>query len=88
MEKTVLPANATNNSVTWTVADGTGSATISGSGLLTAVSNGTVTVTATAAFSYLVLVFTFQTFTHQTEHQIFIIHGLRVGDCPANPKSS
>ncbi len=44
----VLPANATNKSVTWSVANGTGSATISASGLLTAVTDGTVTVKATA----------------------------------------
>ena len=45
----VLPANATNPSVTWSVANGTGSATISSSGLLTAGNVGTVTVKATAA---------------------------------------
>jgi uncharacterized protein YjdB len=46
---TVLPANASNPAVTWSVTDGTGHATISTSGLITAVSNGTVTATATAA---------------------------------------
>ncbi|MBB3108005.1 putative repeat protein (TIGR02543 family) [Paenibacillus phyllosphaerae] len=45
----VLPANATDKAVTWSVENGTGSATITESGLLTAVSNGTVTVKATAA---------------------------------------
>lgn len=44
----VTPANASNKSVTWTVTDGTGSATISTTGLLTAVTNGTVTVKATS----------------------------------------
>jgi uncharacterized protein YjdB len=44
----VLPANATNNTVTWSVTPGTGNATISTTGLLTATANGTVTVTATA----------------------------------------
>jgi uncharacterized protein YjdB len=44
----VLPENATNNTVTWSVENGTGSATITPSGLLTAVSPGTVTVSATA----------------------------------------
>ncbi|RJX38984.1 hypothetical protein D3P09_15880 [Paenibacillus pinisoli] len=44
----VLPADATNKAVTWSVENGTGSATINESGLLKAVSNGTVTVTATA----------------------------------------
>lgn len=44
----VLPANATNNTVTWSVTPGTGNATISATGLLTATANGTVTVIATA----------------------------------------
>ena len=44
----VLPTNATNSNVTWSVTNGTGSATISTTGLLTAVTNGTVTVKATA----------------------------------------
>lgn len=45
----VLPADATNKAVIWYVQNGTEFATINESGLLTAVSNGTVTVTATAA---------------------------------------
>jgi hypothetical protein len=45
---TVSPANATNNTVTWSVVDGTGTATISSDGLLTAVESGIVTVKATA----------------------------------------
>ena len=45
---TVSPANATNPAVTWSVINGSGSATISNTGLLTAVSNGTVTARATA----------------------------------------
>ncbi|SET70023.1 S-layer homology domain-containing protein [Natronincola peptidivorans] len=48
MSAAVLPTNASNKSVTWSVADGTGSATISVGGLLTAVTDGTVTVTATS----------------------------------------
>jgi len=48
MEATVSPANATVNSVTWSVTPGTGSATIDANGLLTATGDGTVTVTATA----------------------------------------
>ncbi|MCP4439199.1 MAG: hypothetical protein GY810_09680 [Aureispira sp.] len=48
MEETVLPANATNKNVTWSITGGTGSGTISPTGLLTAVSNGTVIVRATA----------------------------------------
>ncbi|PCJ00451.1 MAG: hypothetical protein COB15_02785 [Flavobacteriales bacterium] len=48
MEAVVLPANATDTTYTWSVANGTGSATINTSGLLSALTNGTVTVTATA----------------------------------------
>jgi uncharacterized protein YjdB len=44
----VLPSSATNKTVTWSVANGTGQATISASGLVTAVANGTVTARATA----------------------------------------
>ncbi len=45
---TVSPANATNKSVTWSVVNGTGQATISATGLVTAITNGTVTARATA----------------------------------------
>ena len=45
---TVLPSNATTKTVTWSVSNGTGQATINESGLVRAVSNGTVTVKATA----------------------------------------
>jgi uncharacterized protein YjdB len=49
MVATVLPANATNTNVTWSVTNGTGSATINAStGVLTGSSAGTVTVCATA----------------------------------------
>ena len=44
----ILPANADVQKVLWSVTNGTGEATISESGLLSAVSNGTVTVVATA----------------------------------------
>ncbi|HLO58414.1 MAG TPA: Ig-like domain-containing protein [Bacteroidales bacterium] len=44
----VLPDNATDKSVTWSVVPGTGDATIDQTGLLTAVSDGTVGVRATA----------------------------------------
>jgi len=44
----VLPANASNKTVTWTVANGTGQATINSTGLVTAVADGTVTARATA----------------------------------------
>ena len=52
MVATVTPANASNKSVTWTVTNEDGSATdkatISNSGVLTAVKNGTVKVKATS----------------------------------------
>jgi len=48
MTSVVLPANATNLTVTWTVLNGTGSATITSAGLLTALTDGTVTVRATS----------------------------------------
>lgn len=44
----VLPKDATNKKVTWSIEDGTGKATISNNGLVTAVSNGTVIVKAIA----------------------------------------
>jgi hypothetical protein len=47
MSAAVLPATA-SQTVTWSVTNGTGSATVSAGGLLTAASNGTVTVSATA----------------------------------------
>lgn len=48
MVATVTPAEASNKAVTWSVENGTGKATISSTGLLTAVADGTVTVKATA----------------------------------------
>jgi len=48
MSASVLPSNATDRTVTWSVTNGTGTAVISQSGLLTAVTNGMVTVRATA----------------------------------------
>jgi uncharacterized repeat protein (TIGR02543 family) len=48
MTKIVSPSDATNQTVTWSVSNGTGEATISSTGKLTAVSNGTVIVKATA----------------------------------------
>jgi uncharacterized protein YjdB len=44
----ILPSNATDKSVTWSVNNGTGTATIDADGLLTSIQVGTVTVTATA----------------------------------------
>ncbi|OMF13689.1 hypothetical protein BK133_30810, partial [Paenibacillus sp. FSL H8-0548] len=48
MTAEAAPADASQKSVTWSVENGTGSATINASGLLTPVSAGTVTVKATA----------------------------------------
>ncbi|MBO9605484.1 MAG: Ig-like domain-containing protein [Paenibacillaceae bacterium] len=48
MSANVLPYIATNKAYAWSVVSGTGSATISSAGLLTAVTDGTVTVKATA----------------------------------------
>lgn len=48
MSAAILPADATNKNVVWGVTNGTGQATISAGGLLTAVADGTVTVIATA----------------------------------------
>lgn len=48
MYATVLPEDATNKSVTWSVIPGTGTASISSTGLLTAESDGTITVKATS----------------------------------------
>jgi len=48
MTSVTLPANATNLTVTWSVLNGTGSATITSAGLLNALSDGTVTVRATS----------------------------------------
>jgi hypothetical protein len=48
MSAAILPVNATFQTVTWKVTNGTGKATISTDGLLTAHVNGTVTVVATS----------------------------------------
>ncbi len=48
MVASILPINATDNSVTWSVIDITGSASINASGILTAISDGTVEVKAIA----------------------------------------
>jgi len=48
LNATVLPASATNPTVTWSIINGTGQATISSTGLLTALKNGTVTAIASS----------------------------------------
>ena len=48
MSASILPEDATDKTVTWSRTNGTGTASISSSGLLTALTDGTVTVRATA----------------------------------------
>jgi uncharacterized protein YjdB len=48
LSATIMPSNATDKNIAWTMVNGTGQATISSSGLVTALANGTVTATATA----------------------------------------
>jgi len=45
---TILPVNADNSNVTWTITEGAAFATVSSTGLVTATANGTVTVKATS----------------------------------------
>jgi uncharacterized protein YjdB len=45
----VIPSNATNKSVTWSIAEGTGQASVSMTGLVTALTDGTVTAVATSS---------------------------------------
>ncbi|NJK97449.1 MAG: T9SS type A sorting domain-containing protein [Bacteroidales bacterium] len=49
MNVAIMPSNATNKTITWSVTNGTGQASINSSGLLKAITNGDVTVTALAA---------------------------------------
>ncbi|MFD1553388.1 hypothetical protein DNU06_06900 [Putridiphycobacter roseus] len=44
----ILPLNASNTDVTWTIVNGSGTATIDANGLLSALTLGTITVVATA----------------------------------------
>ena len=72
--QTVLPANATDKSVTWSILNGTGEATINATGLVTAISNGTVTARATAndgsgVFGILVITIS---------NQIILVNGITV----------
>jgi len=48
MVASVVPANATDATYTWSIANGTGSATITPDGLITAMTDGIVTVMASA----------------------------------------
>ena len=49
MNASVLPVDADNKTINWSVTEGTGKAKISSTGLLTAIKDGTVTVTAAAS---------------------------------------
>ena len=44
----ILPSDATDKSLTWSISDGIDKATVNNSGLVTAVANGTITVKALA----------------------------------------
>lgn len=48
LSASVSPANATDTTITWSIQNGTGQASISSTGLVTGIANGTVTATATA----------------------------------------
>lgn len=48
LNATISPTNSTNQTVTWTIVNGTGQASINTTGLVTAITNGTVTARATA----------------------------------------
>ncbi|WP_026990002.1 beta strand repeat-containing protein [Flavobacterium subsaxonicum] len=46
---TITPANSTDTAVVWSITSGSEFATISATGLITAIANGTITITATTA---------------------------------------
>jgi parallel beta-helix repeat protein len=48
LSATIVPDNASNKNISWSVQNGTGEASIDSEGLLTAIADGTVTVVATA----------------------------------------
>ena len=48
MSASIAPTNATNQTVTWSIINGTGQASIDSRGLVTAIANGIVTARATA----------------------------------------
>jgi hypothetical protein len=48
LNKTILPANATNQTVTWSLTNGTGQASINAEGMVTAIASGIVTAKASA----------------------------------------
>lgn len=67
---TVLPVNATDNTYSWSVINGSGAGTIDNNGLLTATNNGTVTVKATANDASGVTASTIITISNQTTASI------------------
>ena len=72
--ETVLPVNATNKNVTWSIVNGTGQANINASGLVTAINNGTVTAIATANDGSGV----FGTMIITISNQIVLVNGITV----------
>jgi hypothetical protein len=86
MEATVLPANATDGTYTWSVANGTGSASIDATGVLTAITDGDVTVTATANDGSVITGDAVITITNQTVSikEQNAIHNLTVYPNPVN----
>ncbi len=66
IEATVLPVNAANSTYTWSVNNGSGSATIDANGLLTATGNGIVSVLASANDASGVSTSTIITISNQT----------------------
>ena len=70
----ISPSNATNKTVTWSMANGTGQATISSAGIVTAVTNGTVTARATATDGSGV----YGTFLITISNQVILVAGILV----------
>jgi Secretion system C-terminal sorting domain/Putative flagellar system-associated repeat/Bacterial Ig-like domain (group 2) len=70
----ISPSNATNKTVTWSVTNGTGQATINSAGLVSATGNGTVTARATATDGSGVYGTLFITITNQivTDSLVFL----------------
>jgi uncharacterized protein YjdB len=73
----ILPEDAANQAVLWSVENGTGSATIDQAGLLTAVSNGTVLVKATSAEN--VLIFATLEITLSNQAEVIVSNNVALG---------
>ncbi len=77
----VMPSNATNKSVTWSIINGTGQATVSETGIVTAIASGTVTARATAADGSGV----YGSLALTILNQIIPVTGISVSAEPGNP---